>query len=109
MVVEGYSYTSTPPMGRMACTEPQCLYKGALYLLAYCPGKLCIIQNIVMRYKWGILGALTISTKLNCHHNLLAGSSFVNEYDKQAHQSYSEKHFLFDSEISRKCVAPIFD
>ena len=27
-----YSYTSTPPMGRMACTEPQCLYKGALYL-----------------------------------------------------------------------------
>ena len=30
-----YSYTSTPPMGRTACTEPQCLYKGALYLLPY--------------------------------------------------------------------------
>jgi len=28
-----YSYTSTPPMGRTACTEPQCLYKDALYLL----------------------------------------------------------------------------
>ena len=28
-----YSYISTPPMGRMACTEPQCLYKGALYVL----------------------------------------------------------------------------
>ena len=27
-----YSYTSTPPMGRTVCTEPQCLYKGALYL-----------------------------------------------------------------------------
>jgi len=27
-----YSYTSTSPMGRTACTEPQCLYKGALYL-----------------------------------------------------------------------------
>jgi hypothetical protein len=26
------SYTSTPPMGRTACTEPQCLYKGDLYL-----------------------------------------------------------------------------
>jgi len=26
-----YSCTSTPPMGRTACTEPQCLYKGALY------------------------------------------------------------------------------
>ena len=27
-----FTYTSTPPMGRTACTEPQCLYKGALYL-----------------------------------------------------------------------------
>ena len=26
------SYNSTPPMGRTACTEPQCLYKGALYI-----------------------------------------------------------------------------
>ena len=26
------SYTSTPPTGRTACTEPQCLYNGALYL-----------------------------------------------------------------------------
>ena len=31
MVMKGYSYTSTPPIGRTACTEPQCLYKGALY------------------------------------------------------------------------------
>jgi len=23
-------------MGRTACTEPQCLYKGALYLFTYC-------------------------------------------------------------------------
>jgi hypothetical protein len=29
---KGYSYISTPPMGRTACTEPQRLYKGALYL-----------------------------------------------------------------------------
>jgi len=27
-----YNYTSTPPMGRTACTEPQCLYNSALYL-----------------------------------------------------------------------------
>jgi len=27
-----YSYTSTPPMGRTACTELQCLYKGDLHL-----------------------------------------------------------------------------
>jgi hypothetical protein len=32
MVKEEYSYTSTPRMGHTACTEPQCLYKGALYL-----------------------------------------------------------------------------
>ena len=32
VVKKGYSYTSPPPMGRTACTEPQCLYKGALYL-----------------------------------------------------------------------------
>jgi len=32
VVKKEQSYTSTPPMGRTACTEPQCLYKGALYL-----------------------------------------------------------------------------
>jgi hypothetical protein len=32
VVMKEYSYTSTPPMGRTVCTEPQCLYKGALYL-----------------------------------------------------------------------------
>jgi len=32
VVMKEYSYTSTPPMGRTACTEPQCLCKGALYL-----------------------------------------------------------------------------
>ena len=26
-----FTYTSTPPMDRTACTEPQCLYNGALY------------------------------------------------------------------------------
>ena len=30
VVMEGQSYTSTPPMGRTGCTEPQCLYRGAL-------------------------------------------------------------------------------
>jgi len=32
LVIKEYSYISTPPTGRTACTEPQCLYKGALYL-----------------------------------------------------------------------------
>ena len=30
-----FTYTSTPAMARTACTEPQCLYKGALYLYLY--------------------------------------------------------------------------
>ena len=32
LVMKEYSYTSTPPIGRTAYTEPQCLYKGDLYL-----------------------------------------------------------------------------
>jgi len=32
LVMKEQSYTSTPPMGRTACTETQCLYKSALYL-----------------------------------------------------------------------------
>ena len=34
------SYTSTPSMGRTACTEPQCLYKGALLYLGIPTGLL---------------------------------------------------------------------
>jgi hypothetical protein len=34
LVIKEYSYTSTPPMGRAACTEPQCLYSRAIPLLS---------------------------------------------------------------------------
>ena len=30
-----FTYTSTPPMDRTACTEPQYLYNGALYLFTF--------------------------------------------------------------------------
>jgi len=30
---QSYNYTS--PVGRAACTEPQCMYKGALYLFLH--------------------------------------------------------------------------
>jgi len=36
LVMKEWSYTSTPPMGRTACTQPQCLYKGAIYLTFLC-------------------------------------------------------------------------
>jgi hypothetical protein len=35
VVKKVYSYTSTPPMVLTACKDPQCLYKGALYLYLY--------------------------------------------------------------------------
>ena len=35
VVKKEWSYTFTPPMDRTACTEPQCLYKGAFYLYLY--------------------------------------------------------------------------
>jgi len=43
-----YSYTSTPSMGRTACTEPQCLYKDDLYLyLEYNMTKTLPAQNLI--------------------------------------------------------------
>jgi hypothetical protein len=44
VVMKELSDTSTPPMGRTACTELQCLYKGALYLLL----KNVIISNFLL-------------------------------------------------------------
>jgi hypothetical protein len=35
VVMKEYSYTSTSPMGRTACTEPEYLYKGDLYLYLF--------------------------------------------------------------------------
>jgi len=35
VVMKEQSCTSTPSIGRTACTEPQCLYKGDLYLYIY--------------------------------------------------------------------------
>jgi hypothetical protein len=33
MVMKEWNYTSIPPVGRTACTEPQCLYSRAISLL----------------------------------------------------------------------------
>ena len=46
LVMKEYSYTSTPPMGRTACTEPQCLHKGALYLFFL----LSIVKSAVKKF-----------------------------------------------------------
>jgi len=40
VVKKEWSYTSTSPMGRTACTEPRCLYKGAVYLVTFTSGEI---------------------------------------------------------------------
>jgi len=50
-----FTYTSTPSMDRTACTEPQCLYNGALQLYLYLyspygPYGLCRASVPVQRY-----------------------------------------------------------
>jgi len=38
-----YSYTSTPPMDRTACTDPQCLYSTAIPALPSVPVQECTL------------------------------------------------------------------
>jgi hypothetical protein len=63
------SYTFTPSMGRTVCTEPQCLYKGDLYLFnflqsrrrfreiteKYDGGGMCMYVHTVERKKYRII------------------------------------------------------
>ena len=75
-----YSYTSTPPMGRTACTEPQCLYKGALYLSPF---------FILEMQKWGLTEIIYITsiartdTVTNYVCPLLSAKLSSNETTKQ--------------------------
>jgi len=50
VVMEEESYTSTLPLGGTACTEPQCLYKGDLYLYSDLDSKsINIVGNVIIR------------------------------------------------------------
>ena len=51
VVKKEYSYTSTPPVGLTAGTEPRCLYNGALYLL-HRVKKEYTIQNKRRKCNW---------------------------------------------------------
>jgi len=50
VVMKAYSHTSTPSMGLTACTEPQCLYKGDLYLFTF---KYCmtVSRSLLLRMR----------------------------------------------------------
>jgi hypothetical protein len=59
VVIKEYSYTSTPNMSHTACTEPQCLYKGAritlivaLRLLFRC--QTLTVMNIKITVMWDV-------------------------------------------------------
>ena len=50
-----YSYTSTPPMDRTACTDPQCLYSTAIPLLPHmgrtaCTEPQCLYKGALYFY-----------------------------------------------------------
>ena len=69
VVKKGQSYTSTSPMGRTACTEPQCLYKGALYL------QLCVVN---FRTPVGCTAWCYLSTgKHACVLHAISGSNLM--------------------------------
>jgi hypothetical protein len=61
LVMKEQSYTSTPPMGRTVCTEPQCLYKGALYL--YLIYSLLQVQCIWITALWKLDVKLKLTGK----------------------------------------------
>ena len=52
-----YSYTSTPPMGRTACTEPQCLYKGALYFSCHILLRRTHFWNVSRHFEYNLYPA----------------------------------------------------
>ena len=60
VVMKEQSYTSTPPMGRTACTEPQCLYKGALYLYWNTVRYFRLSRRWLWRWTYDLLGHDTI-------------------------------------------------
>jgi len=62
-----YSYTSTPPMGRTACTEPQCLYSIAIPLLPYGPYGLYRASVLVQGCTFTFTFYTSITYRLHYH------------------------------------------
>jgi hypothetical protein len=65
-----YSYTSTPLIGRTACTQPQCLYSTAIPLLPLLAVRPVQILSACTRMHFTFVGALLhINTKSVTAHN----------------------------------------
>jgi len=76
LVMKEYSYTSTPPMGRTACTEPQCLYKGALYLYRWSWNS----RAIPLLPLWAIWPVQSLSACTRVHFTFTVGHETVDLY-----------------------------
>jgi hypothetical protein len=82
LIMKEYSYTSTPLMGRTSCTEPQCLYKGDLYLIII--GSISTFTYTVWHVdKYKITFKLVIShwineINLSTHSRILFSSEYLN-------------------------------
>jgi len=75
LVMKEYSYKSTSPIGRTACTEPQCLYKGDLYLYyLVSPSKRNLRATRLIDIQWNIKG-LGIISKTHMHISGIIASS----------------------------------
>jgi len=70
------SYTSTPPMGRTACTEPQCLYKGELYLYLWSLKS----RAILLLPLWAVWPVQSLSACTRVHFTFTVGHERVELY-----------------------------
>ena len=91
VVMKGQSYTSNPPMGRTDCIEPQCLYKGALYLyLSACtrvhftftsvPVQGCTLPLPQCLYKGALYLYLSACTRVHFTFTFTTIEHFSNAY-----------------------------
>ena len=62
-----YSYTSTPSMGRTACTEHQCLYRVHIYTSKDLQESVLFHAEILTRQEHTVLG---IKNMLTCHFSI---------------------------------------
>ena len=79
MVHFTFTYTSTPATGRTACTQPQCLYNGALYLYIYLysPYRPYGLYRASVPVQWCTL-PLTFTTELTAALILLLSTGSTN-------------------------------
>ena len=77
-------------MGHMACTEPQCLYKGALYLHLY-KQKLSLLLGA-----YNMMNTVNFPTRLQNGHLSAIDSNFVDNSRMQSYEIFPLSNALSD-------------